>query len=142
VASIAPHAPYVTQRHYILTGRGTGSFQSNLPFPDAGLTYTVNGSAQLADMGQVNVTGSVHAMGFLAKGHATGALTFSNARGSITVELTGLPEQNGFAPLPQYFRYRISAATGQFKSLHETGTLRLDFSSLTANTHGGFRITI
>ena len=44
-------------------------------------------AGDLARLGHVTVTGTVAGLGFIASGHASGTLTFTNARGSVTVTL-------------------------------------------------------
>jgi hypothetical protein len=65
-----------------------------------------------------------HSMGFVAQGHATGALTFANGRGTVTVALVG-PAQHGFARLPQACHFRVAAGTGAYQHLTGESDLRL-----------------
>jgi hypothetical protein len=69
-------------------------------------------------------SGSVSAVGFIRDGHAGGTLTFTNARGAVTVQLQG-PEQPAFSALPQHFQYRVIGATGAYKGLVAQGSLQL-----------------
>ena len=144
VPTTATTVAAIVHKHYALAGRGTGTYQEQHTLPDAGLTCTLSGTAQVADLGQVTVAGTLHGTGYISHGHAAGTLKLSNAKGSVTLELTGLPEQNGFAALPPYFRYRIVSGTGQFLHLSETGTLRIDMTRTGAATsnHGTYRIAI
>jgi predicted outer membrane repeat protein len=106
-----------------LTGHGSGSYTST-SVPDAGVTYSVQGTADLADLGHVSVTGSLQSVGFIVVGQATGQLIFSNDRGSVTIKLTG-PDQPGFAPLPERFSYQVVSGSGAFAHLSDQGTLSL-----------------
>jgi hypothetical protein len=111
-----------------LSGQGTGTY-TNPAVPGAltvdGLTtYNFKGTANLAGMGQVHVTGTIHSVGFVITGQATGFLTFSNSRGSVTIALTG-PLQAGFSALPTTFSYHVVAHTGAFAHLSAQGTLGL-----------------
>jgi hypothetical protein len=119
-----------------LAGRGQGPFTAQF-VPDAGALYQFRGTATLADLGAVTVTGSAHGVGLIASGHAGGALTFANARGSVTVELDG-PTQPAFGALPHYFRYHVVAGTGAFGHLRDGGMLRLDLAA----DGGHFRLAI
>jgi hypothetical protein len=141
-AGMATPAPAILHQHYALAGHGSGSYTRNLNMPDAGSKYQLTGTAQLADLGQVSVSGKVGGTGFTQHGHAYGTLTFTNAKGSVTLELTGVPEQNGFSPPPPYFRYRITAGTGAYKNLQEHGTLRIDLVPPVGTAKGSFRVAI
>ncbi len=128
----APHA---------LAGSGSGSYAvypllaAADPLPgsaaplhvivgNVGERYDVTGTANLARLGAVTVTGSVYGLGFIATGHATGTLTFSNSHGSVTVDLTG-PSQPGFSPLPTQFQYTVVSGAGAYQQVHDQGTLSL-----------------
>jgi hypothetical protein len=87
-------------------------------------TYNLDGSASLAGLGQVTVTGTLHGVGFVLSGQATGQLTFTNTKGSVTIQLTG-PLQEGFQPLPEAFSYTVVAHTGAYKNVTDHGMLTL-----------------
>jgi hypothetical protein len=76
-------------------------------------TYNLNGTANLAGVGAVHITGTIHSVGFVLTGQATGQITISNAQGSVTLALTG-PVQAGFSPLPQVFSFKQVSHTGTF----------------------------
>jgi hypothetical protein len=82
----------------VLHGLLQGTYSAS-SFPDAGTTYALSGQGQVAPLGPTGVTGSPHSLGFILHGHAGGTLTLSDARGTVTVQLTG-PLQNGFSPRP------------------------------------------
>ena len=114
---------------HALGGTGQGTFTNPLDQNDLTVddmtTYNFDGTANLADMGAVTVTGTVHSVGFVLSGQATGQLTFTNSKGSVTVQLTG-PVQEGFSPLPESFSYKVVSHTGTaYKSLADQGTLAL-----------------
>jgi hypothetical protein len=111
--------------HHALTGKGHGSFTGSGLIVDAPPTYKLQGTADLAAFGRVSVQGWVTGVGFISNGRATGTLTFTNAKGSVTVDLLG-PVQPGFSQLPHYLHYRIASGTGAYSKLSEEGTLRLD----------------
>ena len=121
---------------HALAGLGQGTF-TNPAIPgaltvDALTTYNLTGTANLAAMGQVKVTGTVRAVGWVLTGQATGQLTFSNNRGSVTVALLG-PVQAGFSAPPSVFAYKVVARTGAFAQLNDQGTLGLAFAPQTFN---------
>lgn len=132
-----------------LEGLGQGMF-TNPAIPgaltvDALTTYNLTGTANLAAMGQVKVTGTVRAVGWVLTGQATGQLTFSNNRGSVTVALLG-PVQAGFSAPPQAFAYKVVARTGAFAHLNDHGTLGLAIAPQTFNyvpqPYGNFALVI
>jgi hypothetical protein len=144
---LAAAAPVVAS--HPLAGQGQGTF-TNPVTPgaltiNALTTYNLSGTANLAGMGVVNVTGTVHAVGFVLSGQATGQITFSNSRGSVTIQLTG-PVQPGNTGLPTTFAYSVVAHTGAFATLADHGTLGLVVSPALFNyvpqPHGSFAIAL
>jgi hypothetical protein len=139
----APHA-------HALAGQGSGTYIGGSMVVDAGESAMLNGSAYLARLGHVTVTGTVAGLGFIVSGHAWGTLTFANARGSVTVALEG-PLQSGFSPLPEQFSYTVVSGTGAYQHLHDHGSLKLVLhpfpidplpGSLFPVAHGTFTLTI
>ena len=131
---------------HILDGHGHGTYTADRIISDAGPEYRLTGTADLAGMGHVRVTGLLHGVGFMAHGRAGGTLTFSNGEGSVTVQLTG-PEQPGFSALPQRWDYKVVAHTGAFAHLSTSGTLRLVLQAapngdLQTPPHGTFTLTV
>jgi hypothetical protein len=130
---------------HLLQGHGRGSYTADAVQSGAGAAYRLQGTADLAGLGRVTVSGLVHAVGFIQHGHAGGELTFTNGRGSVTVELLGA-EQPAFSPLPGAFHYRVVAGTGAYKDLTGEGTLQLALHPGAAGTggtpHGTFALTI
>jgi hypothetical protein len=62
----------------------------------------------------------------------------------VTVALAG-PTQNGFAPLPQDFHYRVVGGTGAFQHLTGQGTLHLALNPLppfNGPAHGTFTFSV
>jgi hypothetical protein len=112
-ARIAPSTGPVVLPPPVLVGHGTGAFTKEMGIPESGSKYDLLGSATLNGLGLVSVHGSVDSVGFVLHGHAWGTLTFSNAKGSVTLRLTG-PEQNGFAPLPSRFTFDVTGGTGGY----------------------------
>jgi hypothetical protein len=123
-----------------LAGHGSGSYSVGRIIPDLGTTFNLKGTADLAALGHVSVTGSVHSLGFIATGHAGGELTFSNGKGTVTVELTG-PQQGGFSALPQKFAYRVVSGTGAYAHLSDHGSLTLVLTPAPVGGLGGLHGT-
>jgi hypothetical protein len=109
-----------------LAGHGSGTYSLGKFIPDTGVSYQLSGSGMFGQLGQASISGSVQSVGFILQGHAIGKLTFSNAQGSVSIELQG-PVQTGFSPIPQWFTYHVTGATGQYSKLQAHGTLRLQF---------------
>jgi|GEM_PF-5004706 len=142
--------PIVTTK----TSNPTGIAQGTFTHPDTPgdlnvnevTTYRLKGTGHLARFGSVNVTGTLHSVGFVSSGHATGELTLSNNSGSITLQLLG-PTQSGLSPLPETFNYTVVAQTGDLvESLANQGTLTLltqsTGTSFLASGPGTFTLTI
>ena len=125
-------------------GQGHGDYTTSAIHSGAGPEYDLTGKAHLRGIGHFHVSGSIHAVGFMVKGHAGGELTFSNARGTLTLELTG-PEQPGFSPLPRHFHYKVVSGTGRYAELSGHGSLTLNLSQPTGQgdtLHGTFSLTV
>ncbi len=139
-----PTPVVVTTQQSPLAGQGRGAYSSSSTIPDTGVQYTFTGVATLAQLGVVQVSGSAHSVGFIASGQATGELTFRNARGSVTIDLTG-PSQPGFSPLPKTFQYTVVSATGAYQGMQDQGSLQLVLHPVLSRTrqdHGTFSLTI
>jgi hypothetical protein len=96
-----------------LDGTTRGSFKSSSPVPDVGRTYNVLATGRFAGYGVGVVSGTLHSLGFIASGQATGTLTVSLPGGTVTLSLTG-PSQRGFSPLPTEFSFVVTKGTGKF----------------------------
>jgi hypothetical protein len=91
---------------------------------DAGLQYDLTGAGVLGGQPPFLASGTLHRTGMIAPGHATGTLTLTNARGSITLRLEG-PPQPGFAPLPGGFHFVVTGGTGAYWGVTGDGQLTL-----------------
>jgi hypothetical protein len=120
---LSDSASYIGQK---LTGHGHGHYTSQPLMVDAGITYHLQGTANISMLGRTTVTGAVYGLGDIASGQASGHLTFTDAKGSVTVVLQG-PVQKGFSPLPTMWSYRVTGATGAFRGLKDQGELQLIF---------------
>ncbi|CAN5377385.1 hypothetical protein BH11PLA2_BH11PLA2_50820 [soil metagenome] len=137
--ALAP--PIVRHNHAAVEGIGSGTFTKTSTPADTGTHYQLSGHANAADLGPVTVSGSLNAVGFIASGRAHGMLTFTNARGSVTFELTGLNEQPGNSTLPKYFRYTIVSTSGYYPHFQgQHGTARIDLQATSVGNT--FRIVI
>ena len=124
------HATHVTFDGLDGTVRGTLTPVVHGP-TDGGLRYAVAGSGKLGGLDTFHVTGSLHAVGFIANGHAAGDLTLTNAHGTITMHLVG-PQQPGFSPLPGHFHFVVTGGTGAYTHLQDDGEV-----TLVTQQHGG-----
>jgi len=113
-------APAAAAQDIGLPGAIHGTLTASPGIPDAGAHFAVNGSGWLLGLGQVSVSGTLQGTGFIAQGHATGQLTLTNAKGTVTVDLVG-PTQQGFAPLPHRFHFTVSGGTGAYQNLKASG---------------------
>jgi hypothetical protein len=119
-----------------LNGSGQGTFSHpGHPLPDVGVTDAFKGTAQLGRLGAVKVSGSLTGTGFITQGQATGTLTLVNARGSVTVALTGPPEGGFHAPESGTYTFAIRSGTGAFARASGTGKVDLELGS------GTFKMT-
>jgi hypothetical protein len=145
---VHPAAPLVRESDvatHLLDGHGQGTY-TGLVVVDAGPSFRLEGTADLAGMGHVKVSGWVQGVGMIAKGRAHGFLTFTNDRGSITLEIFG-PPQAGFSSLPEHFNWNIVGhRTGDFAHMSGKGTLTLDLHALPTGDllppHGTFDLTV
>jgi hypothetical protein len=119
--------------HLALNGSAQGFYVSR-SFPDAGTLYGVAANGHLTPVGATKIRGSLHSLGFIANGHATGTLDLQTANGVIHVKLVG-PLQKGFSPLPTTFAFSIAGGTGRY--LHATGTGTVTIALKAASNPGG-----
>ena len=143
---VMTHPIVIAQAAHPLTGRGSGDYQSKQGNPDTGVTHKLHGSANLQGMGKVTVAGEIHGPGFIKSSTFTGKMTFRTGHGRVTVELTSF-RPAGPAGLPVWYRYHVTQATGQFKGMHDSGSLRLDVQLHPSfapgpDQAGTFRVTI
>jgi hypothetical protein len=117
-------APLAPQSLHALAGSGAGTYVCNLKFSSTPTGFYFDGTATLQGMGKVHMTASIRGVGYATNSRATGQITFTNASGSVTVQLTG-PVQAALAPLPSSFQYKVVAATGAYSSLRDAGQLTL-----------------
>jgi hypothetical protein len=126
VPRIAAAGHFATQHH--LVGKGHGAFMREFANPDTGSAFQLSGVGHFTGLRNVTIEGALHSVGFVAQGRATGTVTLTNARGSVTLALTG-PLQAGFAPLPGMYQFHVASATGAFNNWRANGTLTLHAAS-------------
>jgi hypothetical protein len=132
----APAVTAIGKLHNIFVGgQGHGTYTIGAVHPDAGMAYHLQGTGDFAGLGKVAITGDLHSVGFIFHGHAFGTMTFRNAHGSVTIELTG-PTQHGFAPLPHQFYYQVISGTGAYTHAHGQGVLHLQLTAAAPGAHG------
>jgi hypothetical protein len=122
---------------------GNGSYTQGVEL-DAGVQYQLTGLGQFFGLKEVGIAGSLYSVGSIRGGHARGELTFTDAKGSVTIELVG-PEQAAFSPLPVTFRYTVKKATGACAHMIGSGTLSLKLSPTTGEgvpSDGDFTLTL
>jgi hypothetical protein len=130
----ATTAPLPATSPHALAGEGQGAFLGNTRlFATTAITDTLTGTAFLNRLGDVTLAGTIHGVGGVAVGRATGTLTFRNTSGSVTVRLTG-PLQTEFAALPQQFTYAVVGGTGAYTRVTDTGTLTLTLAPAAPGT--------
>jgi hypothetical protein len=113
-ATAAPTALVMTTPVVVnLNGTTSGTYTSDQKNPDTGTQYNVTTVGSFAHYGPATVLGTLHSVGFIANGHATGTLRVFLPGGTLTLELTG-PTQPGFSHLPSQFTYVITKGTGKF----------------------------
>jgi hypothetical protein len=98
-------------------------------------TYTLQGSADLGSSGFFAVSGTVTSVGIRA-GQATGRITLSNPRGTLTLSLVG-PTQSANSKLPPSFTYKVVSGTGFFAHYVGRGTFQLAATLFTGYTDKG-----
>lgn len=113
-----------TTTRSMLSGTVQGNYTSTLRIVDTPSGFHFSGTANIGELGVVNVYAHVYSVGFKARGNARGEVLISSHRGTLRLELSG-PEQTRLSPLPEQFRYRVVGGTGDFRSVRESGTLRI-----------------
>jgi hypothetical protein len=108
-----------------LNGTIRGNYHANFAVPDVGTTYVANGSGHLHGVGHASLTGTLHSIGFILRGHAQGELFLAGAKGTITLELTGVEQDNGPKGLPEVFSYTTAGGTGKYTNIQDSGTATL-----------------
>jgi hypothetical protein len=119
-----------------LNGSGHGTVvQPGHSLPDDGVTDVFKGTAHLGRLGAFKISGRLTGTGFILQGNATGTLTLKNARGSVSLALTGPPEGGFQAPGSGTYTFAVSSGTGAYARALGTGKVDLQLGS------GTFKMT-
>jgi hypothetical protein len=140
---IQPGGP-IAPPPYKLLGHADGSFSAQPSIPDTGNKFDLSGQGRFLGLDMITVSGWVRTTGFVGNdGHATGSVTLSSAKGSVTLELTG-PVQPGFSALPEQFSYVVTGGTGAYARVAGQGTLSLMLaaSPVAGPVHGSFALVV
>ena len=124
IAATPSAAPSVLSQHFKLSGH----YSLGHGVPDVGATYAFTGAGKSASLGPVDMTGSIQLPGFIATGQATGQLTLSSARGTLTLTVSG-SSQKGFGTMPRALTYSISGGTGAYSTATGTGQITVTLSA-------------
>jgi hypothetical protein len=125
-------------------GHGKGTYTTSAIVSSAPHGYQLTGTGTFLNLGAMQITGSVGTVGGFATGQAKGELTFTNSKGSVTIELIG-PEQRGFSALPTTFGYSVEKGTGAYADLKGFGSLTLKLGPASGHglkLSGDFSLTI
>ncbi len=125
--TVVSHDPAVLVVHHhtpILHGTLEGAYSVPALTPDSGTTYQLSATTKLNQFSNVTVNGSLHSVGNILRGSATGEVTITSAHGQVTLELTG-PSQKAGGRLPSSFHYQVTSATGDFAGLKNHGVINL-----------------
>jgi hypothetical protein len=134
VAGTAVHAAMVEGHIYLdLHGSSRGTFSHARPFPpsDLGVTDMLKGRARLDHLGTFKLMGSLKGTGFIVHGNATGNLALKNSRGSVTLDLTGPPEDGFQPPESGTYTFAVKSGTGEFARAIGTGKVDLVLGTCT-----------
>jgi len=106
-----------------VAGMGTGKYICSLTAGGVPTGFHFVGMMDTKGMGRVMVQASIYGVGFRST-PAAGRIVLSNAKGSVTLEVIAGPQPR-LSRLPDWFRYKVSKATGAYKNMTDSGTLRL-----------------
>lgn len=125
-----------------LTGSISGRASMSPGIPDVGHDTLLQGEGSVGPLGHVQLSGALHSVGFIAHGHATGALTLTTPAGNVTLQLTG-PGQQGFSNLPTTFRYQVIDHNGKLPAVKATGHVQVTVGPVASpQGQGGSSFTI
>ncbi len=125
-------------------GHGKGTYTTSAIVSSAPHGYQLTGTGTFLNLGAMQITGSVGTVGGFATGEARGELTFTNAKGSVTIQLIG-PEQRGFSALPSTFEFSVEKGTGAYAGMTGFGSLTLKLGPASGHglkLSGDFSLTI
>ncbi len=139
VPSTTSTVPAVQSTAQATTWSGAGRFTITSAASSA-KTYTFQGSADFGSSGFFAIAGSITTVGSKS-GQATGKITLSDPRGTLTLALTG-PTQTANSGLPASLNYKVVSGTGFFAHYSGTGTYKVAASLfLGDDDRGNFAVT-
>ena len=125
IASPTGTAPGQGPAYLDIQGSGHGSVLSTRHNPDTGTAEVLLGSATVKGEGPVLITGTVQGTGNIARGQAGGSITISDARGDLTLKLTGPTTAGSTAPKSGTYQFTVESGTGGFARTFGNGTVAL-----------------
>jgi hypothetical protein len=128
-----------------LHGTLHGHYAQNTINPDVGSAAALSGSGMISGFGKSFVSASLHSVGFIANGSARGTVLLAGIKGTLTLSLTAATAQNGPAPLPSRYTFKVVVGTGKFWNAHDAGTVSLKLTpknSLGWVTQGTFSLVL
>lgn len=140
MAAVNPAALINGVGYLFLNGtlHGKASTPTAPPIPDIGSSLSIQGQGKLSPLGSVRFSGTLHGTGFVATGEATGSLTLTNKRGSVTLSLEG-PPQPGFTPPGSgTYQFHVTGGTKAYKKDIGSGTVDITLANgkITLTFHG------
>lgn len=126
-----------------LHGTLDGSYQIHATIPDVGATYQLSGSGHIVGFGPASVSGTVHGLGFIARGRVRDNLTLEDpGDASITLRLTATAQQPGFSALPPHYTYRVTGGTGKDQGARGSGLATLTLTPGPSGESGSFTLAV
>jgi hypothetical protein len=142
---VSPTAVVLQQNHYqdVVFHGGVSGTWTTLPVanPVAGVTEGLNGSGTVAPLGGVQASGTVRLPDATGQGYAAGTMVLTNAKGTVTVSLTGHQPQPGVYPPAGAFDFTISGGTGAYVGVAGKGVAKLTETPPDKNGVGTFTLT-
>jgi len=130
LASAVVSTPTPVVKLIELNGNVQGAYHEHIKNPDIGADYTFFGSG-VVNGRHTAITGHIAKVGFIAVGAPGGKLFLSDARGTITLKVTGVTgdSKDGLnGGLPTLFKFEVEGGTGAYRNEHGSGQLTLDLT--------------
>ncbi len=124
------HAPALVSAQPIqlifpLNGTFQGRFVDVDKIPDAGATFTANGSGHVRKLGNFLLSGTLQTVGFIQVGPVQGTVVLRRANATFTLELSAVEQENGALGLPGVYSYTVVGGTGKYTNAVDSGTASL-----------------
>jgi hypothetical protein len=113
------------------------------PTVDTGPTQRLSGSGRVGLLGQVTVSGDLGRSGYILFPNrpALGTIVLTNSQGTVTLSLRN-DVQGKSAGLPSRFHYTVTAGTGAYAHLADSGSARLTLHADPGRLGGHFRLVL